>query len=102
MSLINGFKFVTRDDPDVASALQALDLNTFDGINLGTIGEGAFDLALGLTEPLDPSIGYITAEYKHYKREERKRSLLDTKIDKSDSTPVDLKECVDGVNFLQA
>jgi len=102
VSMINGIKFFGRQDPDFASALQVLDLNQFEGMHLGTIGEGAFDLSLGLPEPLDPSIGYFTAEYRQYFRDERKRSLLDTPINEKIKDKVELKECQDDVNFLHA
>jgi len=100
-SLINGIKFVAHQDPDFSSALNHFNLNTFEGVNLAEIGGGAFDVALGLQERLDPSIGTMEAEYRVYTREERERSWLDGEIDKI-KTPVALNNCQDDINFKQA
>jgi len=100
--LRNGIKFITRLDPDFSSATHHLDLDTHQGIDFGTIGDGAFDVAIGLFEPLDPSVGTMQAEFREYFREEKERSWLDVKADTKKSTPVALNPCVEGVNFKQA
>jgi len=102
VGLRNGIKFITRLDPDFASAKHHLDLDTHQGIDFGTIGDGAFDMAIGLYEPLDPSVGTMQVEFLEYFRKERERSWLDTKVDTKKSTPVALKTCVEAVNFKHA
>jgi len=59
-------------------------------------------MALGLQEPLDPSLGTMETEYLVYTREERERSWLDTEIDDKKSTPVALNACQESDNFKQA